>query len=120
MRLAKLTERVLAWRCRRYRKLIWPHVDGVLEPERQLLLNAHFLHCTRCCDEFEELHFAREQVSQLRLPDDVPIKFPAWLQEQPAGVPEARAWAWPRWALATALVLVCALAGIFTWYRRSS
>src|SRR5689334_16126150 len=110
MLLARLTEKVLAWRCRRYRKLIWPYIDSVLEPERQMLLNAHLPHCAHCRAEFEELRFAREQVSRLRLPDEMTIKFPAWLDEPSVGVPVARDWAWPRWAMATAVVSLLALA----------
>jgi hypothetical protein len=120
MRLSRLTEKVLAWRCRRYRKLIWPYVDGVLEPEQRMLLNAHLPQCIHCRTEYEELRFAREQVSRLRLPDDVPIKFPAWLQEQPVAVPEPSEWAWPRWALATAVVALLAFAGLLTWYLSRS
>jgi hypothetical protein len=118
MRLPGINE-VLAWRCRRYQPLLWRYIDGVLDARQQALIETHLPQCERCRTEYEELRFARQQVLQLRLPDNVPSKLPAWLQQQPVSpAPEPSVWAWPRWASATAVVLLLLLAGTLAWYLR--
>ncbi len=119
MRLPKLTDLALAWRCRRYRKLIWRYVDGVLDMEQRILLNVHFPQCPRCQAEFEELRFARLQISLLQLPNDAQIKFPQWLNEEAiSSQPRIQEkFAWPRWAVTAAAALVL-LASMLAWYLR--
>ena len=121
MRLPKLRDLAdwaLAWRCRRYRKLIWRYVDGVLDMEQRILLNAHFPQCPRCQAEFEELRFARQQISLLQLPNDAQIEFPQWLKEQAISRPSLKEkFAWPRWAV-TAAAALALLACLLAWYLR--
>ncbi len=119
MRLPKLTDLVLAWRCRRYRKLIWRYVDGVLGMEQRILLNGHFPACPRCQAEFEELRFARQQISMLQLPSDLPIEFPQWSKEKAvsSAPPIQENFSRPRWAVTAAAALVL-LTSLFTWYLR--
>jgi len=118
MRLTKLTERVSAWRCRRYQKLLWLYIDGVLDAQQRIELEAHLPQCARCRAESEELSFARQQISLLQLPSDVPIKYPRWLQEQVKNhAPETSGWAWPHWAAAVGVALLL-LVGALTWYLR--
>ena len=119
MRLAKITAGISAWRCRRYRKLIWLYVDGMLEASRRMQFEAHLPQCARCRAEAEELSFARQQISLLQLPSDAPIKFPRWLKEQVTDhLPQQSNWAWSRWVAVGAMLLL--LAGALTWYLRRS
>jgi Putative zinc-finger/Galactose oxidase, central domain len=118
LRLPKLTAAVLAWRCRRYRRLIWLSVDGALDARQRILLKAHLPRCVRCRSESEELRFACQQISLLQLPRDVPIEFPLWLKAQAtAHAPARDGFARPRWAVA-ATMAVLSLAGALTWHLR--
>lgn len=115
LRLAKIAA-LLAGRCgRRSEPLLWLYVDGQLDERQHAEVKQHLEQCAKCRAECEALWFSAEQVARLRLPETVSL--PSWQNAPPRPHDtQPRRTLWPRWALATAALLL--LVGTFVWYLR--
>ncbi len=72
--------------CWYYQRWISPYLDGELDPRRRAQLERHMHRCSRCRTEYEKMLFASRLISQVGLPDEVPLRI---LAHSPFPVPSA-------------------------------
>src|SRR4028118_282992 len=67
---------------RQYQELLSPYLDCELDAPMRKRFEDHLQNCESCRTAYEEVSFASGFVSNLKLPDEVPIEFPLWLKEE--------------------------------------